>query len=83
MEVYHIRRDTTGRATKMPLINKYRIGPVPWPSPQPYALVISIETESGFITEDHTSPVAHSPTCPKSEKLQRTLPVMWGKGLSS
>ncbi|GFU83431.1 hypothetical protein TNCV_1346161 [Trichonephila clavipes] len=40
----------------MPLNNKYRMRPVVWPSPYVHALVI-IETESGFITEDHTPPI--------------------------
>ncbi|GFY12461.1 hypothetical protein TNCV_1798831 [Trichonephila clavipes] len=32
--------------------------------------------ESGFITEDDTSPVCHN--CPRSAKIQSTLPMMWG-----
>ncbi|GFV86491.1 hypothetical protein TNCV_2156841 [Trichonephila clavipes] len=40
---------------RMPLDNKYRMGPVAWPPPHAYALVISIETESGFIAEDNVT----------------------------
>ncbi|GFV90470.1 hypothetical protein TNCV_50451 [Trichonephila clavipes] len=43
------------------------------------AVVISTETESGFITEDDTSPVCHTPSCPRSAKIQSTLPMMWGQ----
>ncbi|GFU11806.1 hypothetical protein TNCV_4192251 [Trichonephila clavipes] len=44
---------------------------------QTRAVVISTETESGFITEDDTSPVCHTPSCPRSAKIQSTLPMMW------
>ncbi|GFV95289.1 hypothetical protein TNCV_4586641 [Trichonephila clavipes] len=40
------------------------------------AVVISTETESGFITEDDTSPVCHTQ---KVGKIQSTLPMMWGQ----
>ncbi|GFV04730.1 hypothetical protein TNCV_3667311 [Trichonephila clavipes] len=46
---------------------------------QTRAVVISTETESGFITEDDTSPVCHTPSCPRSAKIQSTLPMMWGQ----
>ncbi|GFW60119.1 uncharacterized protein TNCV_1389321 [Trichonephila clavipes] len=42
----------------MPL-NKCRIGPLAGAPPD--TLVISTETESGFITEDDTSPICHTP----------------------
>ncbi|GFU61640.1 hypothetical protein TNCV_3444561 [Trichonephila clavipes] len=32
-----------------------------------------------FITEDDTSPVCHTPSCPRSAKIQSTLPMMWGQ----
>ncbi|GFT75662.1 hypothetical protein TNCV_5102841 [Trichonephila clavipes] len=35
------------------------------------AVVISTETESGFIIEDDTSPVCHTPSCPRSAKSSR------------
>ncbi|GFV04761.1 hypothetical protein TNCV_1820221 [Trichonephila clavipes] len=35
------------------------------------AVVIITETESGFITEDDTSPVCHTPSCPRSAKSSR------------
>ncbi|GFX24292.1 hypothetical protein TNCV_1366711 [Trichonephila clavipes] len=38
---------------------------------QTRAVVISTETESGFITEDDTSPVCHTPSCPRSAKSSR------------
>ncbi|GFX86352.1 hypothetical protein TNCV_4883251 [Trichonephila clavipes] len=44
--------------------------------PDTCAVVISTETESGFITEDDTSPVCHTPSCPRSAKIQSTLPMM-------
>ncbi|GFX53183.1 hypothetical protein TNCV_361781 [Trichonephila clavipes] len=44
----------------MPLDNKCRIGPLAAAPPDTYAVVISTETESGFITEDDTSPVCHT-----------------------
>ncbi|GFX52142.1 hypothetical protein TNCV_548011 [Trichonephila clavipes] len=43
------------------------------------AVVIITETESRFITEDDTSPVCHTPSCPSSAKIQSTLPMMWGQ----
>ncbi|GFV24451.1 hypothetical protein TNCV_3889971 [Trichonephila clavipes] len=50
---------------------------------QTRAVVISTETESGFITEDDTSPVCHT-RCLEVGKIQSTLPMMWvsGKRLS-
>ncbi|GFU80854.1 uncharacterized protein TNCV_1882911 [Trichonephila clavipes] len=68
----------------MPLDNKCRIGPLAGAPPDTCAVVISTETESGFITEDDTSPVCHTPSCPRSAKIQSTLPMMWvsGKRLS-
>ncbi|GFU48652.1 hypothetical protein TNCV_1440181 [Trichonephila clavipes] len=38
----------------------------------------STETESGFITEDDTSPVCHTPSCPRSEEIstQKSLTVI-------
>ncbi|GFW48824.1 hypothetical protein TNCV_4244041 [Trichonephila clavipes] len=50
----------------MPLDNKCRIGPLAGAPPDTCAVVISTETESGFITEDDTSPVCHTPSCPRS-----------------
>ncbi|GFU77285.1 hypothetical protein TNCV_153031 [Trichonephila clavipes] len=44
----------------MPLDNKCRIGPLAGAPPDTCAVVISTETESGFITEDDTSPVCHT-----------------------
>ncbi|GFY32983.1 hypothetical protein TNCV_2877321 [Trichonephila clavipes] len=52
----------------MPLDNKCRIGPLAGAPPDTCAVVISTETESGFITEDDTSPVCHTPSCPRSAK---------------
>ncbi|GFV54789.1 hypothetical protein TNCV_33091 [Trichonephila clavipes] len=49
----------------MPLDNKCRIGPLAGAPPDTCAVVISTETESGFITEDDTSPVCHTPSCPR------------------
>ncbi|GFU90755.1 hypothetical protein TNCV_3781901 [Trichonephila clavipes] len=45
----------------MPLDNKCRIGPLAGAPPDTCAVVISTETESGFITEDDTYPVCHTP----------------------
>ncbi|GFU43982.1 hypothetical protein TNCV_1878581 [Trichonephila clavipes] len=59
----------------MPLDNKCRIGPLAGAPPDTCAVVISTETESGFITEDDTSPVCHTPSCPRSAKIQSIL--MW------
>ncbi|GFS62326.1 hypothetical protein TNCV_5031861 [Trichonephila clavipes] len=60
--------------------NKCRIGPLAAAPPDTCAVVISTETESGFITEDDTSPVCHTPSCPRSaKKIQSTLPMMWGQ----
>ncbi|GFT84039.1 hypothetical protein TNCV_1149361 [Trichonephila clavipes] len=42
-------------------------------------VVIITETESGFITEDDTSPVCHTPKLPEVGKIQSTLPMMWGQ----
>ncbi|GFW89048.1 hypothetical protein TNCV_2684821 [Trichonephila clavipes] len=50
-----------------------------WPVRLQTRMVISTETESGFITEDDTSPVCHTPSCPRSAKIQSTLPMMWGQ----
>ncbi|GFU10080.1 protein O-mannosyl-transferase 2 [Trichonephila clavipes] len=36
--------------------------------PDTCAVVISTETESGFITEDDTSPVCHTPSCPSTKR---------------
>ncbi|GFW62402.1 uncharacterized protein TNCV_290761 [Trichonephila clavipes] len=63
----------------MPLDNKCRIGPLAGAPPDTCAVVISTETESGFITEDDTSPVCHTPSCPRSAKIPSTLPMMWGQ----
>ncbi|GFX13759.1 hypothetical protein TNCV_1718671 [Trichonephila clavipes] len=40
----------------MPLYKKCQFKPMAWAPPHTQALVISIETESGFIAEDHTPP---------------------------
>ncbi|GFV28016.1 uncharacterized protein TNCV_293401 [Trichonephila clavipes] len=66
----------------MPFDNKCRIGPLAGAPPDTCAVVISTETESGFITEDDTSPVCHTPSCPRSAKIQSTLPMMWGSVVS-
>ncbi|GFT43907.1 hypothetical protein TNCV_2245781 [Trichonephila clavipes] len=58
---------------------QYRIGPLAGAPPDTCAVVINTETESGFITEDDTSPVCHTPSCPRSAKIQSTLPTMWGQ----
>ncbi|GFV15503.1 hypothetical protein TNCV_4835291 [Trichonephila clavipes] len=50
----------------MPLDNKCRM----LAGAPPDTLVISTETESGF-TEDDTSPVCHTPSCPRSAKSSR------------
>ncbi|GFU99478.1 uncharacterized protein TNCV_4763391 [Trichonephila clavipes] len=63
----------------LPLDNKCRFGPLAGAPPDTCAVVISTETESGFITEDDTSPVCHTPRCPRSAKIQSTLPMMWGQ----
>ncbi|GFV15646.1 uncharacterized protein TNCV_699021 [Trichonephila clavipes] len=63
----------------MPLDNKCRIGPLAGAPPDTCSVVIITETESGFITEDDTSPVCHTPSCPRSAKIQSTLPMMWGQ----
>ncbi|GFX35668.1 hypothetical protein TNCV_744611 [Trichonephila clavipes] len=39
------------------------MGPLTLPPPQAYMLVMSIETESEFIAEDHLPPVGHLPAC--------------------
>ncbi|GFV27870.1 hypothetical protein TNCV_1306471 [Trichonephila clavipes] len=46
----------------MPLDNKCRIGPLA--AAPPDTCGHQHETESGFITEDDTSPVCHTPSCP-------------------
>ncbi|GFT28464.1 hypothetical protein TNCV_428791 [Trichonephila clavipes] len=61
----------------MPLDNKCRIGPMAGAPPDTCAVVISTETESGFLTEDDTSPVCHTPS--EVGKIQSTLPMMWGQ----
>ncbi|GFV22241.1 hypothetical protein TNCV_4564441 [Trichonephila clavipes] len=50
------------------LDNKCRIGPLAGAPPDTCAVVISTETESGFITEDDTSPVCHTPKLPEVGK---------------
>ncbi|GFV10862.1 hypothetical protein TNCV_4706291 [Trichonephila clavipes] len=61
----------------MPLDNKCRIDR--WPVRlQTRAVVISTETESGFITEDDTSPVCHTPSCPRVGK-KSSRHMMWGQ----
>ncbi|GFT64315.1 hypothetical protein TNCV_403101 [Trichonephila clavipes] len=60
----------------MPLDNKCRIGPLAGAPPDTCAVVISTETESGFITEDDTSPVCHTPKLPEFGKIQSTLPMI-------
>ncbi|GFX89298.1 hypothetical protein TNCV_1339971 [Trichonephila clavipes] len=41
----------------------------------PYKLYCA-ETESRFLTEDHTPPVGHTPAYLRSTKIKSTLPVM-------
>ncbi|GFX47861.1 hypothetical protein TNCV_1300621 [Trichonephila clavipes] len=55
----------------MPLDNKCRIGPLAGAPPDTCAVVISTETESGFITEDDTSPVCHTQPLPEAIKSSR------------
>ncbi|GFT83887.1 hypothetical protein TNCV_2019871 [Trichonephila clavipes] len=52
----------------MPLDNKCRNGLVALPPPHAYALVMSIETKSGFLAENRRPPVGQTPVCPGSEK---------------
>ncbi|GFT59795.1 hypothetical protein TNCV_2496311 [Trichonephila clavipes] len=61
----------------MPLDNKCRIGPLAGAPPDTCAVVISTETESGFITEDDTSPVCHTQVARGRQKIQSTLSMMW------
>ncbi|GFW83622.1 hypothetical protein TNCV_2204711 [Trichonephila clavipes] len=66
----------------MPLNNKYRIGPLAGAPPDTCAVVISMRL-NGFITEDDTSPVCHTPSCPRSAKSSRhCLDCFSGKRLS-
>ncbi|GFV69457.1 hypothetical protein TNCV_2778721 [Trichonephila clavipes] len=51
--------------------NKCRIGPLAGAPPDTCAVVISTETESGFITEDDTSPACHTPSCRGRQKSSR------------
>ncbi|GFW27060.1 hypothetical protein TNCV_92861 [Trichonephila clavipes] len=45
-----------------------------WPSRfTRYGLVISTDTESGFINEDHTPPVGHTPACPSQSSPSCSL----------
>ncbi|GFV06193.1 hypothetical protein TNCV_1331111 [Trichonephila clavipes] len=66
----------------MPLDNKCRIGPLAGAPQDTCAVVISTETESGFITEDDTSPVCHTSKLPEVGKIQSTLPMKWGPVVS-
>ncbi|GFU64024.1 hypothetical protein TNCV_246011 [Trichonephila clavipes] len=51
--------------------NKCRIGPLAGAPPDTCAVVISTETESGFITEDDTSPVCHTQVARGRQKSSR------------
>ncbi|GFT46612.1 hypothetical protein TNCV_3184511 [Trichonephila clavipes] len=53
-------------------------GPLAGAPPDTCAVVISTETESGFITEDDVSSLSHS-KLPEVGKNQSTLPMMWGQ----
>ncbi|GFV22416.1 hypothetical protein TNCV_3720881 [Trichonephila clavipes] len=77
---------TLSHLVKLPVCRSSTInaGSDRWPVRlQTRAVVISTETESGFITEDDTSPVCHT-KLPEVGKIQSTLPMMWvsGKRLS-
>ncbi|GFT50649.1 hypothetical protein TNCV_552291 [Trichonephila clavipes] len=50
---------------------QYRIGPLAGAPPDTCAVVISTETESGFITEDDTSPVCHTQVARGRQKSSR------------
>ncbi|GFW49789.1 hypothetical protein TNCV_358921 [Trichonephila clavipes] len=52
-------------------------GPLAGAPPDTCAVVISTETESGFITEDDTSQVCHTQVARSAN--QSTLPMMWGQ----
>ncbi|GFX74881.1 hypothetical protein TNCV_1844551 [Trichonephila clavipes] len=56
------------------LVKLLWIGPLAGAPPD---TCISTETESGFITEDDTSPVCHTPSC-RSAKSSRHC-YMWGQ----
>ncbi|GFV38742.1 hypothetical protein TNCV_466651 [Trichonephila clavipes] len=62
----------------MPLDNKCRIGPLAGAPPDTCAVVISTETESGFITE-MTRLQSVTSKLPEVGKIQSTLPMMWGQ----
>ncbi|GFY02328.1 hypothetical protein TNCV_3502101 [Trichonephila clavipes] len=62
---------TLSHLVKLPLDNKCRIESLAGAPPDTCAVVISTETESGFIAEDDTSPVCHTPSCPRSAKSSR------------
>ncbi|GFW61235.1 hypothetical protein TNCV_3377501 [Trichonephila clavipes] len=59
----------------MPLDNKCRIGPLAGAPPDTCAVVIITETESGFITEDDTSPVCHTQVARVRQKSSRHYDV--------
>ncbi|GFT10369.1 hypothetical protein TNCV_3735971 [Trichonephila clavipes] len=63
----------------MPLDNKCRIGPLARCASNTCAVVISTETESGFITEDDTSQSVTLQVARGRQKIQSTLPMMWGQ----
>ncbi|GFV31934.1 hypothetical protein TNCV_3494871 [Trichonephila clavipes] len=63
----------------MPLDNKCRIGPLAAAPPDTCGWSSALRLNRGFITEDDTSPVCHTPSCPRSAKIQSTLPMMWGQ----
>ncbi|GFT45978.1 DUF1758 domain-containing protein [Trichonephila clavipes] len=44
-----------------------------WPVRLQTPVVISTETESGFITEDDTSPVCHTPSCPSYNEITKDV----------
>ena len=46
--------------------------------PHAFAVVISTETQSGFITEYHVFSVGLSPICPGSTKIHSTLSMIIG-----
>ncbi|GFX00284.1 hypothetical protein TNCV_297731 [Trichonephila clavipes] len=82
----HILEDIVGRVAQYVdehyHVDKWHLGDlIAWvaQSALKYRPRICTETESGFITEDDTSPVCHTPSCPRSAKIQSTLPMMWGQ----
>ncbi|GFX99178.1 hypothetical protein TNCV_2493591 [Trichonephila clavipes] len=79
LEMFQCPKKSLSTLPRMPLSKKYWMNSVALLPSHAYALVINVETESGFITEHHTPSIGHSPSCHRSEKIQSALPVMWGQ----